>query len=65
MIANAALSQDPFIAAVVGRENDTARAGDHQALAIFDVYPIQSRVGRTRLFFPIKTAVVGREHDAV
>ena len=65
MIVNATRSQHPLAATVRGRENNAARAGDHHARAVFDVEPVESCIRWARLFFPVKTAVVGREYDAV
>lgn len=65
MIANAGLSQHPFVAAVCRRHHDAARAGDHQARPVFDVHPVQRCVGGTLLFLPFETAVVCMQDDAV
>src|SRR5918999_6281267 len=59
MIANAGLSQHPFVAAVGGRHHDAARARDDYTRAVFDVHSVERRVGGTLLFLPFESAVAG------
>ena len=65
MIANAGLTQYPSAAGVCRRQNDAARACDHDTRTIFDVEAVERCVRRVKLLLPLKSAVVGREHDAI
>src|SRR5690242_772143 len=65
MIAHTRVAQQPFAAAVRRRHYDAARAADNHARAVFDVHPVERRVGGALLFLPFEAAVVSAEDDAV
>src|SRR5688572_29499243 len=65
MIAHAARAQHPFRSAVVGGQHDAARAGNNDSRTILDVKSIKRCIGGAFLFFPLKAAVVRRQHNSV
>src|ERR1043165_2583859 len=65
MIAHPARSHYPTLAAVAGREPAAARARNHDARTILHVKTVERRDRRTSLLFPLKAAVVRRQHDSV
>src|SRR5215216_80860 len=65
MIANAARPHYPFPTAVVGGQHNAARACNNHTRTIIDVEAVERCVVLTFLLFPVKTAVVRRQHYAV
>src|SRR5688572_11963804 len=65
MIPQTSLSQRPLLAAVAGRENHATRAANHHARLVLHVHAVKRRVSRTVLFFPLETAIVGRQYNSI
>ena len=65
MVPGAALPKCPFATSILARQDDTPRAGDNRMRPVLYEQPVKRGVSRTLLFCPVKTAVVGVEHNTI